>query len=130
MPLHSNPAGFPSQSASSLQTAKARKPNLLRPVLEPHTLAFLALGQVFKDIPQAFHSNAPQAPLGRAGALVMQDHLGGTGFIIGHNFDHGSRHLSLNFFALNLLAFLIHQILELCDLNYQYCRSRFSSRQE
>jgi hypothetical protein len=47
-----------------------------------------------------------------------------------HNFGHGSQHLSLNFFVLNLLAFFIHQILELCDLSYQYCRSRFSSRQE
>jgi hypothetical protein len=28
-----------------------------------------------------------------------------------------------------LLAFYIHQILELCDLNYQYCRSKFSSRE-
>jgi hypothetical protein len=32
--------------------------------------------------------------------------------------------------VLNLLAFYIHQILELCDPSYQYCRSRFSSRQE
>jgi hypothetical protein len=29
-----------------------------------------------------------------------------------------------------LLAFFIHQILELCDSGYQYCRSKFSSRQE
>jgi len=56
--------------------------------------------------------------------------LKNQGYHIEHNFGHGSQHLSLNFFVLNLLAFFIHQILELCDLNYQYCRSRFSSRQE
>jgi hypothetical protein len=37
---------------------------------------------------------------------------------------------SNNFFVLNLLAFFIHQILELCDRGYQYCRSKFSSRKE
>lgn len=47
-----------------------------------------------------------------------------------HNFGHGSQHLSNNFFVLNLLAFFIHQILELCDRGYQYCRSKFSSRKE
>jgi len=36
----------------------------------------------------------------------------------------------MNFFVLNLLAFYIHQILWVCDLSYQYCRSKFSSRQE
>jgi len=56
--------------------------------------------------------------------------LKNQGYHIEHNFGHGSQQLSLNFFVLNLLAFFIHQILELCDLNYQYCRSRFSSRQE
>ena len=56
--------------------------------------------------------------------------LKNQGYHIEHNFGHGSRSLSLNFFTLNLLAFFIHQILELCDLNYQFCRSRFSSRHE
>lgn len=56
--------------------------------------------------------------------------LKNQGYHIEHNFGHGSQHLSLNFFVLNLLAFFIHQILDLCDLSYQYCRSRFSSRQE
>ncbi len=56
--------------------------------------------------------------------------LKNQGYHIEHNFGHGRQHLSMNFFALNLLAFFIHQILELCDPTYQHCRSRFSSRQE
>jgi hypothetical protein len=56
--------------------------------------------------------------------------LKNQGYHIEHNFGHGQKQLSMNFFVLNLLAFYIHQILELCDLNYQYCRSQFSSRQE
>jgi len=56
--------------------------------------------------------------------------LKNQGYHIAHNFGHGHNHLSMNFFVLNLLAFYIHQILSLCDLSYQYCRSKFSSRQE
>lgn len=56
--------------------------------------------------------------------------LKNQGYHIEHNFGHGQRHLSMNFFILNLLAFFIHQILQLCDSAYQYCRSKFSSRQE
>jgi hypothetical protein len=56
--------------------------------------------------------------------------LKNQGYHIEHNFGHGRRYLSNNFFILNLLAFYIHQILELCDRGYQYCRSKFSSRKE
>ena len=56
--------------------------------------------------------------------------LKNQGYHIEHNFGHGQQHWSMNFFVLNLLAFYIHQILELCDLHYQYGRSRFSYRQE
>lgn len=56
--------------------------------------------------------------------------LKNQGYHIEHNFGHGQHHLSMNFFMLNLLAFFIHQILELCDHGYQYCRSKFSSKKE
>ena len=56
--------------------------------------------------------------------------LKNQGYHVEHNFGHGTRNLSVNFFILNLLAFFIHQILQLCDNGYQYCRSKFSSRME
>jgi len=56
--------------------------------------------------------------------------LKNQGYHIEHNFGHGQQYLSNNFFVLNLLAFFIHQILELCDRGYQHCRSKFSSRKE
>jgi hypothetical protein len=56
--------------------------------------------------------------------------LNNQDYHIEHNFGHGQRQLSMNFFVLNLPAFYSPQILELCDLNYPYCRSRFSSRKE
>ena len=56
--------------------------------------------------------------------------LKNQGYHLEHNFGHGRQCLSNNFFVLNLLAFFIHQILELCDRGYQYCRSKFSSRKE
>ncbi len=56
--------------------------------------------------------------------------LKNQGYHLGHNFGHGKKNLSFNFFLLNMLAFLVHQILELTDLLYQRCRAKFSARKE
>lgn len=56
--------------------------------------------------------------------------LKNQGYHLEHNFGHGEKHLSMNFFLLNLLAFFMHQILELTDPLYQRCRAKFSSRIE
>ncbi|MDO9055078.1 MAG: transposase family protein [Sulfuricurvum sp.] len=56
--------------------------------------------------------------------------LKNQGYHIEHNYGHGKQYLSMNFFVLNLLAFFVHQILELCELSYQLCRTKFSSRKE
>lgn len=50
------------------------------------------------------------------------------GYHIEHNFGHGKKHLSMNFFLLNLLAFFMHQIFELTDNLYQECRRHFGSK--
>lgn len=54
--------------------------------------------------------------------------LKNQGYHLEHNFGHGEKHLSMNFFLLNLLAFFMHQIFELTDLLYQECRRAFGSR--
>ena len=57
--------------------------------------------------------------------------LKNQGYHIEHNYGHGSRHLSMIFFLLNLLAFYVHQILELTDVLYQRLRyQKFTSRKE
>ena len=57
--------------------------------------------------------------------------LKNQGYHIEHNYGHGKLNLSYNFFLLNLLAFLMHQIFELSDLLYQRCRKeKFTSRRE
>jgi hypothetical protein len=56
--------------------------------------------------------------------------LKNQGYHIEHNYGHGQRHLSMNFFVLNLLAFYMHQIFELTDRLYQRCRDKVSSRKE
>lgn len=56
--------------------------------------------------------------------------LKNQGYHLEHNFGHGRKNLSFIFFMLNLLAFYIHQILELTDPLYQECRQDFSSRKE
>ena len=54
--------------------------------------------------------------------------LKNQGYSIEHNFGHGKKNLSFNFFLLNLLAFSIHQILELTDGLYQRCRQRYGTK--
>jgi hypothetical protein len=57
--------------------------------------------------------------------------LKNQGYHIEHNYGHGSQNLSYNFFLLNLLAFFLHQILDLSDRLYQTCRAeKFTSRRE
>ena len=52
------------------------------------------------------------------------------GYHLEHNFGHGSHYLSEAFFVVNLLAFFLHQILQLVDRWYQTARAGFSSRRE
>ena len=56
--------------------------------------------------------------------------LKNQGYHVEHNFGHGKHYLSMNFFVLNLLAFFVHEIFQLCDLSYQRCRAKYSSRKE
>jgi len=56
--------------------------------------------------------------------------LKNQGYHIEHNFGHGHRHLSMNFFILNLLAFFMHEIFQLTDRLYQACRRKTSARKE
>lgn len=57
--------------------------------------------------------------------------LKNQGYHLEHNFGHGKQNLSMIFFMLNLLAFYIHQILDLTDPLYQKVRyTKFTSRKE
>ena len=57
--------------------------------------------------------------------------LKNQGYHIEHNFGHGQQNLAFIFFMLNLMAFTVHQILDLTDLLYQAVRYRkFTSRME
>jgi len=50
------------------------------------------------------------------------------GYHIEHNYGHGVRNLSFNFFLLNMLAFFLHQIFELTDRTYQWLRKHMGSK--
>lgn len=50
------------------------------------------------------------------------------GYHIEHNYGHGKKHLSFNFFLLNMLAFFVHQIFELTDRLYRECRQKLGSK--
>ncbi len=54
--------------------------------------------------------------------------LKNQGYHIEHNYGHGSNHLCFNFYLLTLVAFYVHQVLELTDGLYQSCRQKFGSK--
>jgi len=50
------------------------------------------------------------------------------GYHIEHNYGHGVKNLSMNFFLLNMLAFFLHQIFELTDRTYRWLRKNLGSK--
>ena len=55
---------------------------------------------------------------------VMKNH----GYCMEHNYGHGQKNMAFNFYLLTLLAFLMHQIFELTDRQYQACRTKLGSK--
>lgn len=54
--------------------------------------------------------------------------LKNQGYNLKHNYGHGEKNLSFNFYLLTLMAFALHQIAELCDLAFQACRKKAGSK--
>ena len=50
------------------------------------------------------------------------------GYHLEHNFGHGDQYLALVLVMLNLLAFLFHTVLELCDEQYRRVRAELAVR--
>ena len=85
------------------------------------------------DITVDKHNKAKLVKGGRARWKIENEGfntLKNQGYHLDHNFGHGKKNLSFNFFLLNMLAFFVHQILELTDLLYKKCRAKFSARKE
>ena len=51
------------------------------------------------------------------------------GYHLEHNFGHGQQYLALVLVQLNLLAFLFHTVLDLCDEEYRRVRTELAARQ-
>jgi hypothetical protein len=51
------------------------------------------------------------------------------GYHLEHNFGHGQQYLAQTLVMLNLLAFLFHTVLELCDAQYRCVRAELAARQ-
>lgn len=54
--------------------------------------------------------------------------LKNQGYHLEHNYGHGENNLAFNFYLLTLLAFLFHQIFELCDTDFQASRAKAGSK--
>jgi len=52
------------------------------------------------------------------------------GYNLEHNFGHGKKNLSFNFFIFILIAFFMHHILESTDQLFKKARAKFSARKE
>lgn len=51
------------------------------------------------------------------------------GYHLEHNFGHGGQYLAMDLVMLNLLAFLFHTVLDLCDEQYRRVRAELATRQ-
>ena len=51
------------------------------------------------------------------------------GYHLEHNFGHGEHYLTMVLIMLNLLAFLFHTVLDLCDEEYRRVRAELATRQ-
>jgi hypothetical protein len=51
------------------------------------------------------------------------------GYHLEHNFGHGGQYLAMVLVMLNLLAFLFHTVLDLCDEQYRAVRAELATRQ-
>lgn len=75
---------------------------------------------------------APIVAAGRARWKIENENnnvLKNYGYHLEHNFGHGERYLSMILVLLNLLAFLLHTVLDLCDQTYHRLREALRRRQ-
>jgi hypothetical protein len=73
------------------------------------------------------------ASCGRARWKIENEHnnvLKNHGYNLEHNFGHGEQYASEVFCILNLLAFMFHTILDLCDEQYKRLRESVGRRDE
>ncbi len=64
--------------------------------------------------------------IGRSRWKIENEHFNvakNHGYEMEHNFGHGKKNLSMVFYLLNLLAFVVHKIIEKGDHLYQKCRA-------
>jgi hypothetical protein len=50
------------------------------------------------------------------------------GYNLEHNYGHGEKNLAFNFYLLTMLAFLFHQVSELCDATFKAARKKGNSK--
>jgi hypothetical protein len=90
-------------------------------------------GSWVTDIPVDANNVSELVRAGRARWKIENENfntLKNQGYHAEHNFGHGQKNAAYNFFLFILLAFFVHQILELTDPLWQKCRGKFSARKE
>ena len=85
------------------------------------------------DIHVTHHNVKELVKAGRAKWKIENENfntLKNHGYNIEHNFGHGQKNLSFNFLIFILVAFFMHNILELTDQLFKKARAKFSARKE
>lgn len=85
------------------------------------------------DIPVNVDNVKELVKAGRAKWKIENENfntLKNQGYHAEHNFGHGKKNLSFNFFLFILMAFFMHQIIELRDPLFKKARAKFSARKE
>lgn len=85
------------------------------------------------DVEVTAENVATLVGIGRARWKIENEHFNvqkNHGYELEHNYGHGKKNLSHNFYLLNLLAFVAHKIVEQGDRLYQKCRQTGVSRRE
>lgn len=91
------------------------------------------LGSWVTDLVIGDHNIVDLVRAGRARWKIENENfntLKNQGYHAEHNYGHGKKNAGYNFFLFILIAFFVHQILELTDPLFQACRKKFSSRRE
>lgn len=82
-------------------------------------------------VPLSDETVIPIITAGRTRWEIENEHnnvLKNYGYHLEHNYGHGKQYLSAILVMLNLLAFLVHAILDLTDRRYQLIRKEFGTR--
>ena len=119
------------QSVPLVEAADALKVNWLELVVTDEAGSEVYRNSWITDHPVTEKTVEHLAASGRARWKIENANnntLKTKGYHLEHNFGHGKKHLASILATFNILAFLFHTVLELCDNSYRLIRAKLPTR--